>query len=360
MSSSRRQRKNKSGTHQFLGTLIVLITGAWLTYHGFSYLVLKSELPRSAGAATLTQDEPTIVARVNPNDIVALEIKDVNGGKSDKPEREMILLAGANRTPVTQAAKSLQPATATPAGKILARANQLLEDGQTIAARKLLNEALADHFDDPAFQAVRDRAIEVGEQTILSLKIYPGDELASYYQIKSGDVLERIARKSNVPYQLLCRINNISDPRRIRVGQKIKLVQGPIDLKVFKHELMMYVFLKDVLFAKYQVGLGKNDKTPVGKWLVEDRILKPAYVDPDTGKAYDGSDPENPTGGYWLRLKGIEGDTIGKTGFGIHGTTEPDSIGKFMSKGCVRMRNEEVAEVFDLLTPGQSEVSTLP
>jgi len=57
-------------------------------------------------------------------------------------------------------------------------------------------------------------------------------------------------------------------------------------------------------------------------------------------------DPENPLGEHWIDI----GDS-----FGIHGTNEPDSIGKAESKGCIRMKNEEVAELYDFLVVG-SEV----
>jgi lipoprotein-anchoring transpeptidase ErfK/SrfK len=36
-------------------------------------------------------------------------------------------------------------------------------------------------------------------------------------------------------------------------------------------------------------------------------------------------------------------------GFGIHGTWDPDSIGTAASLGCVRMRNEEVEELYDFI-----------
>jgi lipoprotein-anchoring transpeptidase ErfK/SrfK len=37
------------------------------------------------------------------------------------------------------------------------------------------------------------------------------------------------------------------------------------------------------------------------------------------------------------------------TGFGIHGTWQRDSIGKQSSAGCIRMLNEDVEELFDLV-----------
>ncbi|NLE29168.1 MAG: LysM peptidoglycan-binding domain-containing protein [Phycisphaerae bacterium] len=333
---------------RFLGTIMILIGAGWLLYH-----LLSPE------ASTQNQNivkNDTIVRTIQPNTIII-----------DKAEPELPLLAAPTQTknvkeqPAPPAQKKeIEPKKESPADKILKKANDLINDGKTIEARTILNEYLAEHFCDESAIPLRDRAVEIGSQTVLSPKVYPQDKLASYYSVKSGDNLVNIARKSDVPYELICRINHIDDPRKLRVGQKLKLVHGPIHLKVIKHELKMYVFLQDVLFAKYEVGLGKNDNTPLGRWLVEDRIRRPLYVDPDTNQVYQPNDKDNPTGGYWLRLKGVEGDTVGRTGFGIHGTTEPDSIGKFMSKGCIRMRNEEVSQVFDMLIPGKSDVYTLP
>ncbi|MGE3181530.1 MAG: L,D-transpeptidase, partial [Phycisphaerae bacterium] len=73
-----------------------------------------------------------------------------------------------------------------------------------------------------------------------------------------------------------------------------------------------------------------------------------------------GGDPDNPLGRRWLGLKGISGDALDQEGFGIHGTIDPSSIGQAKSLGCVRMHNDEVALVYDLLMPGKSKVTILP
>ena len=39
-------------------------------------------------------------------------------------------------------------------------------------------------------------------------------------------------------------------------------------------------------------------------------------------------------------------------GYGIHGTVEPESIGKQVTAGCVRMRNEEVEQLYMLIPTG--------
>ena len=58
--------------------------------------------------------------------------------------------------------------------------------------------------------------------------------------------------------------------------------------------------------------------------------------------------PENPLGSRALYLFTKSGDT----GFRIHGTNEPESIGSAASSGCIRMLNEEVEELYDAVQIG--------
>jgi len=54
--------------------------------------------------------------------------------------------------------------------------------------------------------------------------------------------------------------------------------------------------------------------------------------------------PANPLGTRWMGL--------GYKGYGIHGTNRPHSIGKAASHGCIRMRNHDVEELFELVQVG--------
>jgi LysM repeat protein len=301
-----------------------------------------------------------VVARINPK---SPEME------SDNPSPEMILLAGTKKSAPAKVKTTPKPSPKPETlptqddnriEQLLSESKELIDRGNLVKARTILNEYLAEHLESPDAAPVRERALELGKQTILGPTVSPDDPLCQTYKIDVGDTFGRLAKRNKIPFQFLCKLNPSADPHRLLEGQKIKVIKGPIHVKVTKHDLTMYVFLQNTLFAKYQVCLGKNGKTPEGKWLVEDRIRRPVYVDPDTGQNYSSNDPKNPTGGFWIRLLGVAGGTVGKTGFGIHGTTEPESIGKFMSKGCIRMRNEEMAQVFDMLTPNVSEVYTLP
>lgn len=54
--------------------------------------------------------------------------------------------------------------------------------------------------------------------------------------------------------------------------------------------------------------------------------------------------PDNPLGARALYL--------GSTLYRIHGTSQPCSIGKAVSSGCIRMRNEDVSELYELVPIG--------
>ena len=58
----------------------------------------------------------------------------------------------------------------------------------------------------------------------------------------------------------------------------------------------------------------------------------------------DGGGPDNPLGARALYL----GDTL----YRIHGSNEPWTIGHAVSSGCIRMRNEDVIDLYDLVKVG--------
>ena len=57
-----------------------------------------------------------------------------------------------------------------------------------------------------------------------------------------------------------------------------------------------------------------------------------------------------------LAFDGVSGAAVGAEGYGIHGTIEPDSIGKNASHGCIRLRNGDVDLVWEALVPNKSTV----
>ncbi|MFQ5411724.1 MAG: L,D-transpeptidase, partial [Phycisphaerae bacterium] len=110
----------------------------------------------------------------------------------------------------------------------------------------------------------------------------------------------------------------------------------------------------------FRVGLGTNGGTPLGRWFVKNKLENPAWTDPGTGRYYAAADPDNPIGERWIGIECVEGGCLGREGFGIHGTIEPQSIGENMSMGCVRLVPEDVALLYDLLVERHSHIDIRP
>ncbi len=92
----------------------------------------------------------------------------------------------------------------------------------------------------------------------------------------------------------------------------------------------------------YAVAVGaKISPSPAGEFHIVHRITQPTYYAP--GKII-APGPANPLGTRWLGLS--------QKGYGIHGTNELGSIGRNVSHGCVRMRNGDIEELFELVRAG--------
>ncbi|HYL10567.1 MAG TPA: L,D-transpeptidase [Candidatus Acidoferrales bacterium] len=96
----------------------------------------------------------------------------------------------------------------------------------------------------------------------------------------------------------------------------------------------------------YRVGVGAKDSpSPSGEFKIINRIQKPTYYAPGV-EIPAGED--NPLGPRWIGLS--------LSHFGIHGTNQPRSIGRYASHGCIRMRNADVEELFERVRVGDAIV----
>ena len=221
----------------------------------------------------------------------------------------------------------------------LRKIDDLIAKGDLVTAHRELS---AIYWNQPELKtAILPRI----EKTAQSIYFAPQPHYVEPYVIQSGDKLERIGPKYQVPWQYLAMVNKV-DPRRIRAGQKLKVIKGPFAVFVDLSDFELTVHAHGFFVKRYTVGIGKDGASPIGKFTVLEKVEKPQYTDPN-GKVIAGGAATNPLGTHWI--------DIGNS-FGIHGTIEPDSIGKAESRGCIRMRNEEVAEVYNFLVKGSEVV----
>lgn len=170
------------------------------------------------------------------------------------------------------------------------------------------------------------------------------------YVVQSGDSLEKIAKKFGTTVDLIQRSNLLSS-HVIKLGDRLMVLSGKFALKVSKGRNDMVVTLNDEFFCRYGVGTGKFGKTPIGSFIINDKIKEPVWWRPD-GKEIPYGNPENILGTRWMSIKASGSGTPDVKGYGIHGTWDDSSIGKAESAGCIRMRNSDVEQLFVMVPMG--------
>lgn len=108
----------------------------------------------------------------------------------------------------------------------------------------------------------------------------------------------------------------------------------------------LYLYNGDSIVKHYKIAVGKKaTPTPVGSFKIVTKVVNPGWF-PKGKESVAGGISANPVGSRWMGLS--------EKGYGIHGTNKPSSIGKNASKGCIRMNNKDVEELFPLVAVGTS------
>jgi hypothetical protein len=233
---------------------------------------------------------------------------------------------------------------------------------KVIEARDRLNEAFSMPMNNVQRDVIKRKLSELADKWLFSRNVYPQDRFCGSYQVNPGELLQSISSKNKVPWEILQTVNNISRPELLRAGQMIKVIHGPFHAKVYRSTFTMDVYLQNTFVRSFRVGLGQEGKeTPTGLWSVKlgGKLIKPPWSDPATGKLLHYGDEGYALGSRWIALDGLQGDAKSRTGFGIHGTIEPETIGTKSSKGCIRLHNGDVKKVYDLLTEAHSLVRVI-
>jgi len=215
-------------------------------------------------------------------------------------------------------------------------------------ARKLLTPALffKERPDPRQHDMLRDRLRELADVVLFgSGKL---DGVVHTYKTKSGDALSVLCNKVfpktfgvRAEPGLIMAMNGLRRPQDLKAGVYIRVPAGEPTIVVVKREFRVYYLLDGAYVRDWRVGLGAGGSTPVGTFTIETKIKDPDWF-PKQGVKIKHGDARNILGTRWMGFR----DTPGLTGFGIHGTTLPDSIGKEESSGCVRMQREDVEELF--------------
>ncbi len=114
-------------------------------------------------------------------------------------------------------------------------------------------------------------------------------------------------------------------------------IESGTRLEIFRAGRRLSYFAGHQNVRTYPVAVGKpSTPTPLGVYKVMNKIINPGGV----------------LGTRWMGLNVPAGN------YGIHGTNNPSSIGKFISNGCIRMHNSDVEALFPMVTIGTPVIIT--
>jgi len=123
----------------------------------------------------------------------------------------------------------------------------------------------------------------------------------------------------------------------------------PLQLIISLSQRKVTLYRGKTKVKSFWVAVGRKGwETPTGEFKVTQMFRDPAWAHPlKKGIVIPGGDPQNPLGRYWIGFW-----TDGKNWIGFHGTPNPKSVGTAASHGCIRMYNEDIAELFPQVTSG--------
>ena len=100
-------------------------------------------------------------------------------------------------------------------------------------------------------------------------------------------------------------------------------------IKVYLNQRTLILYRNGEVYKRYPVTIGKSDsESPVGEWTIVNKFTR---------------DEDGPFGSRWMGLNVPWGV------YGIHGTNKPQEIGMAASEGCIRLHNQHVEELYEIV-----------
>ncbi|OGX35481.1 MAG: hypothetical protein A3C36_02240 [Omnitrophica WOR_2 bacterium RIFCSPHIGHO2_02_FULL_52_10] len=229
------------------------------------------------------------------------------------------------------------------AKQLFVQAEGLKDKGEIIEARQQYQKILSDYPDFPEVEKVQKDLETLNMSLIFSNTEAPDKTVI--HEVQTGDTLERVAKKYGTTIDLIKRSNNLSTDV-IKVGQKLRIWTGKFNVFVDKSQNLLTLRDGEEILKVYQVSTGEGNVTPIGKFKIESRLIDPVWF--NKGLVVPPESPQNVLGTRWLGFD--------LKGYGIHGTIDPETIGQQVTAGCVRMRNEDVEEIFSIVPIGTEVV----
>lgn len=175
------------------------------------------------------------------------------------------------------------------------------------------------------------------------------------YTAKPGDSYSRLAAKHHTTIEAIQHCSRIPQgDDNLRISQRLLIYPGPWKIMVCKGPRILELYNRGRLYAVFDVGIGRLDKTPAANFVISSKLRNPDWYTPGGGVVRYG-DPDNPLGTRFLKLAPTGSPDRPLLGYGIHGTRDDGDITRSLSNGCIRMRNADVEALY-LIVPARTPV----
>lgn len=260
----------------------------------------------------------------------------------------IMVLGGASWAVTKQLGKKndarMDPEISVPVAQLLAQAEQFEAQGDKIKTRDIYKQILSEY---PIYEKIQQVQDKLGALNVAIMTTNIASPQTVLHEVVPGDSLGKLSKQFNTTTELIKKTNALKSDV-IRVGQKLRVWNTPLNVFVKKGQNILMLKNGDEVLKVYQVSTGSNNITPVGAFKIATKLANPVWFKPGS-KPIPPESPENVLGTRWM---GFDTDPH----YGIHGTTEPDKIGQQVTAGCVRMLNHDVEELFSLLPIGTQVV----
>jgi len=225
--------------------------------------------------------------------------------------------------------------------------NIYIKEGRKKEALEALKKGLAN-----VEEAQRPRVLETIRRLEQELQGKPvegpkDDQNDTMHIVRRGDTLVDIARRYNVSLEQLKLANGRTDDA-LKIGDVVRVSRQMPAIKLIKKGFKLRLYFKGALVKEYPVGIGKNGLTPTGEFTISTKVKNPDWYKTGGARIPYG-DPRNILGTRWMTLVGP--DKV-QRGYGIHGTTLPESVPGQTSAGCIRMLNRDAEELYEWVPIG--------
>ncbi len=294
-----------------------------------------SNSPQEAGAGSGGMAPPfdasqlnAAPAAANPSANASLQLPvEAKPGSEDSPPGVSASLVPGGASPASGAPLA-QPAATESANDaeftaFMERMRQKLQEGRFV---EVLQE-LSQYYDKPNLAETQRAELTDLLDRVAYAVIYSREHmLEPPYTVRPGDTLPDIARNYNVPWQLLAKINGITDPENLQPGQQLKVIRGRFDAEIdmARHELTLK--LRGLYAGRFRIGVAPQVKELSGNFFVEDK----------SSSALDQN-------GFWIKLA----DQLT-----IHAASRPEEIGTDQAAGSICVEPSQIENLHAILSVG--------